>query len=80
MIQRRGGTARHDAVAWGYARAADMLGVDIIQKCEVTGFVRDGEPWSVSKQPAAALALGASAFASLAIAAMSRAWRASTAD
>ena len=41
MIQPRGGTARHDAVAWGYARAADSLGVDIIQKCEVTGFVRD---------------------------------------
>ena len=43
LIQRRGGTARHDAVAWGYARAADSLGVDIIQNCEVTGFVRDGE-------------------------------------
>ena len=42
LIQHRGGTARHDAVAWGYARAADALGVDIIQKCEVTGFVRDG--------------------------------------
>jgi methylglutamate dehydrogenase subunit A len=42
MIQPRGGTARHDAVAWGYARGADSLGVDIIQKCEVTGFVRDG--------------------------------------
>ena len=42
LIQRRGGTARHDAVAWGYARAADSLGVDIIQNCEVTGFVRDG--------------------------------------
>ena len=40
LTQRRGGTARHDAVAWGYARAADQLGVDIIQKCEVTGFVR----------------------------------------
>jgi len=40
LIQRRGGTARHDAVAWGYARAADALGVDIIQGCEVTGFVR----------------------------------------
>jgi sarcosine oxidase subunit beta len=39
MRQRRGGTARHDAVAWGYARAADALGVDIIQNCEVTGFV-----------------------------------------
>ncbi|MDP6708558.1 MAG: sarcosine oxidase subunit beta family protein [Alphaproteobacteria bacterium] len=42
-LQRRGGTARHDAVAWGYARAADGLGVDIIQNCEVTGFdIRDG--------------------------------------
>ena len=37
-LQRRGGTARHDAVAWGYARAADALGVDIIQQCPVTGF------------------------------------------
>jgi len=43
LIQRRGGTARHDAVAWGYARGADRLGVDIIQKCEVTGFVRQGD-------------------------------------
>ncbi len=41
-LQRRGGTARHDAVAWGYARAADALGVDIIENCEVTGLVRDG--------------------------------------
>ena len=39
-LQRRGGVARHDAVAWGYARAADSLGVDIIQNCEVTGFLR----------------------------------------
>ena len=39
-LQRRGGTARHDAVAWGYARAADALGVDIIENCEVTGFLR----------------------------------------
>ena len=38
ILQRRAGTARHDAVAWGYARAADRLGVDIIQNCEVTGF------------------------------------------
>lgn len=38
LLQARGGTARHDAVAWGYARAADMLGVDIIQNCEVLGF------------------------------------------
>ncbi len=37
-IQRRAGISRHDAVAWGYARAASALGVDIIQQCEVTGF------------------------------------------
>lgn len=41
-LQRRAGTARHDAVAWGYARAASAMGVDIIQNCEVTGFRRDG--------------------------------------
>ncbi|MCH4151901.1 MAG: sarcosine oxidase subunit beta family protein [Sphingobium sp.] len=41
LLQRRGGTARHDAVVWGYARAASDRGVDIIQNCEVTGFVRD---------------------------------------
>lgn len=40
FIQDRAGTARHDAVAWGYARAADALGVDIIQNCEVRGFTR----------------------------------------
>jgi sarcosine oxidase subunit beta len=40
-LQRRGGVARHDAVAWGYARAADALGVDILQNCEVTGIRRD---------------------------------------
>jgi sarcosine oxidase subunit beta len=39
-LQRRGGVARHDAVAWGYARAASGLGVDIIQNCEVTGLRR----------------------------------------
>ena len=39
-LQRRGGTARHDAVAWGYARAADTMGVDIIENCEVTGINR----------------------------------------
>jgi len=37
LLQPRGGTVRHDAVAWGYARAADARGVDIIQNCEVTG-------------------------------------------
>ncbi len=38
FVQRRAGTARHDAVAWGYARAASALGVHIIQNCEVRGF------------------------------------------
>ena len=43
LLQRRGGTVRHDAVAWGYARAADQRGVDIIENCEVTGFrIDDG--------------------------------------
>ena len=37
LMQRRGGTVRHDAVAWGYARAADRRGVDIVEQCEVTG-------------------------------------------
>ena len=37
LMHRRGGTARHDAVAWGYARGADQRGVDLIQNCEVTG-------------------------------------------
>ena len=41
FMQPRAGTARHDAVAWGYARGADHLGVDVIQNCEVTGFVKD---------------------------------------
>jgi sarcosine oxidase subunit beta len=41
-LQPRGGTARHDAVAWGYARGADARGVDIIQNCEVTGIRRSG--------------------------------------
>jgi sarcosine oxidase subunit beta len=42
-LQRRGGVARHDAVAWGYARAAAALGVDIIQNCEVTAIRRDAD-------------------------------------
>ncbi len=37
LLQRRGGTVRHDAVAWGYARGADLRGVDILQGCELTG-------------------------------------------
>jgi sarcosine oxidase subunit beta len=40
--QRRAGVARHDAVAWGFARAADALGVDLLQNCEVTGIRREG--------------------------------------
>jgi len=42
LLQPRGGTARHDAVAWGFARGADRLGVDIIQNCEVIGFEQAG--------------------------------------
>ncbi|PQV59293.1 sarcosine oxidase subunit beta [Defluviimonas denitrificans] len=43
LLHRRGGTARHDAVAWGFARGADMRGVDLIQNCEVTGIdIQDG--------------------------------------
>jgi sarcosine oxidase subunit beta len=37
LLQRRGGTVRHDAVAWGYARGADQRGIDLLQNCEVTG-------------------------------------------
>ncbi|MBL8576024.1 MAG: sarcosine oxidase subunit beta family protein [Mesorhizobium sp.] len=43
VMQWSAGTARHDAVAWGYARGADRRGVDIIENCEVTGFLRDGD-------------------------------------
>ncbi|CAN7682569.1 sarcosine oxidase subunit beta family protein [Bosea sp. LjRoot237] len=42
LLQRRGGSARHDAVAWGFARAADSRSVDMIQNCEVTGFTMSG--------------------------------------
>jgi heterotetrameric sarcosine oxidase beta subunit len=43
LLHPRGGTARHDAVAWGFARGADMRGVDIIQNCEVTGiYIENG--------------------------------------
>ena len=42
LLQRRGGTVRHDAVAWGYARGADTRGVDIIQSCEVIGIRQNG--------------------------------------
>ncbi len=43
LLQPSAGTARHDAVAWGYARGADRLGVDILENCEVTGFLREGD-------------------------------------
>ncbi|RTE91259.1 sarcosine oxidase subunit beta family protein [Bradyrhizobium sp. LVM 105] len=43
LLQRRGGTARHDAVVWGYARAASDRGVDIVQNCEVTDMIREGD-------------------------------------
>ncbi|HMM64304.1 MAG TPA: sarcosine oxidase subunit beta [Mesorhizobium sp.] len=43
LMQRRAGTARHDAVAWGYARGADRRGVDIVENCEVTGFLKEGD-------------------------------------
>ncbi len=42
ILQKRAGTARHDAVAWGFARAADRLGVDILQQTPVTGILREG--------------------------------------
>ena len=42
LISRRSGTARHDAVAWGYARGASARGVDLIQNCEVTGIDIEG--------------------------------------
>jgi sarcosine oxidase subunit beta len=41
LTQARAGTARHDAVAWGYARGASALGVDIVQNCEVRGFIEE---------------------------------------
>lgn len=48
LYQARGGTARHDAIVWGYARGADSRGVDIIENCEVTGFLREnGRIWRV---------------------------------
>lgn len=67
FIQNRGGVARHDAVAWGYARAADNLGVDIIQNCEVTAIHRSGNrvtsvetPFGVIKADKVAMAVAGS--------------------
>ena len=54
LLQRRAGTARHDAVAWGYARAADAQGVDVIENCEVQGFlIRNGRVFGVEQHAAA---------------------------
>ena len=53
-LQPRGGIAKHDHVAWGYARAADALGVDLIQGCEVTGLRHPGRPHAGRRRPAAA--------------------------
>jgi len=50
LLQRRGGTVRHDAVAWGFARAASDLGVDIIQNCEVTAIERDVQGRAIAVQ------------------------------
>ena len=53
-LQRRGGVARHDAVAWGYARAADARGVDIIENCEVTAIRTEAAAGSSGSRPPAA--------------------------
>ena len=52
MLQPRAGTVRHDAVPWGYARAANALGVDIIDQCEVNGFrIQNGRVSGVDDEP-----------------------------
>ncbi len=58
LWQPRGGTARHDAVAWGYARAAAALGVDIIQQCEVIGVDRDANGVTGVRTTKGAIACG----------------------
>ncbi len=63
LVQRRAGTARHDAVAWGYARAADMLGVDIIQQCEVTSIKRKAQKISSLQTSRGQIKTGKVAFA-----------------
>ena len=55
LMQRRGGTVRHDAVAWGFARGADMRGVDVIQHCEVTGIRREDRAVSSASTPSQGL-------------------------
>jgi heterotetrameric sarcosine oxidase beta subunit len=63
LLQPRAGTARHDAVAWGFARAADRLGVDIIQNCEVTGFQRQGNRITAIETTRGRIAAGRVGFA-----------------
>ena len=71
LLQARGGTVRHDAVAWGYARAADALGVDIIENCEVTGIHRDAsgavEALGTSRGPIRCRRVGVSAAGSTSV-------------
>ena len=62
-VQKRAGTARHDAVAWGFARAADQLGVDILQNCEVLGVTRDGGHVTGLETSRGAIAAGKVGFA-----------------
>ena len=66
LLQRRAGTVRHDAVAWGYARAASALGVDIIENCEVMGFIRAARVSSGSRPPRGPSALAEQRFVWLA--------------
>ena len=58
FLQRRGGTIRHDAVAWGYARAACARGVDIMQNCEVLGFEKSGHRITAIKTSRGRIACG----------------------
>jgi methylglutamate dehydrogenase subunit A len=78
LMQRRAGTARHDAVAWGYARAADGLGVDLIQNCEVTGSASRGARSEASRRRGASSARRRSASSRRGGRARSRRWRASS--
>ena len=78
LLQPRGGTVRHDAVAWGYARAADALGVDIIQQCEVTGIRIEGGAIAGVETTHGFIARRNSASPSPAIRATSPRWRASS--
>jgi sarcosine oxidase subunit beta len=59
FIQHRGGISRHDAVVWGYARAASALGVDVVQRCEVTGFRETGGRVTHVETSRGAIAAGA---------------------